>query len=87
MQRYTMTCGEAEFHRLLPMAFPGIAYDPALRRFTPPDAGWHLDLGAIGVIAIASVRMATIEVIFEFVSADPGRVLARFWLYFQRGGG
>ena len=82
-----MTATEADFHRLMPLAFPGIRYDAATRRFSPSDCGWSLELGAVGRLALTSVRMTTLEVIFRFEGADSAAVFARFMLYFQRGGG
>ncbi len=86
-RRYVMTATEADFHRLMPLAFPDISFDAATRRFLPADGGWSLELGTIGRLALTSVRMATIEVIFRFDGADSAAIFARFMLYFQRGGG
>ena len=86
-RRYVMTATEADFRRLMPLAFPDINYDAATRRFVPPEGGWSLELGAVGRLALTSVRMTTIEVIFRFDGADSAAVFARFMLYFQRGGG
>jgi hypothetical protein len=82
-----MTAVEADFHRLLPLAFPGVTFDPVLRRFTAPDGGWFLELSAPGRLGLSSVRMATLDVTFHFPDADPEAVTARFLRYFMRGGG
>lgn len=86
-RRYVMTATEADFHRLMPLAFPDIGFDATTRRFLPPEGGWSLELGAIGRLALTSVRMTTIEVVFRFDGAEIPAVFARFMQYFQRGGG
>ena len=82
-----MTCTDADFHRLMPMAFPGIVFDPARRCFTPPDGGWSLELGEPATRYIASLRLPVIDATFRFPAADADTVLATFFRYFQRGGG
>jgi hypothetical protein len=82
-----MTGSEADFHRLMPLAFPGIAWDPARRRFTPHDGDWWLELSQPGRLRVANVGLPTITATFGFAGADAAAVLARFHRYFQRGGG
>ncbi len=84
---YVMTAVEADFHRLLPLAFPGVAFDPARRRFTAADGGWFLELSLPGRLGLTSIRMATLDVTFHFDGADPDVVTTRFLRYFMRGGG
>ena len=86
-RRYVMTAVEADFHRLLPVAFPGVTFDAATRRFTAADGGWTLELSQPGRLALTSVRMATLDVTFRFGGADADAVTARFLRYFMRGGG
>ena len=82
-----MACTEADFFRLMPIAFPGIVFDPARRCFTPPDGGWSLELGEPAMRQLASLRLPVIDVVFCFPAADADTVLANFLRYFQRGGG
>ncbi len=82
-----MGCTEADFHRLMPIAFPGIAFDPARRRFTPPDGMWTLDLGEPATRQIASLVLPTIEATFRFRAAETGTIIMTFLKYFQRSGG
>lgn len=82
-----MGCTEADFHRLMPIAFPGIRFDPALRRFTPADGSWSLELGEADTRSIASLRLPVIEARFHLPTAAAEAVMATFWRYFQRGGG
>lgn len=82
-----MACTEADFRRLMPVAFPGILFEPARRRFAPTDGSWSLELGAAGVRGIGSLRLPVIEANFRLRAADADAVIATFWRYFQRGGG
>ena len=77
-------CTEADFTRLMPVAFPAATYDPATRRYTAP--GWSLTLGPPTHRAIASIRIPQMEVVFRF-DTDPEPILERFFRYFQKGGG
>jgi hypothetical protein len=81
-----MACTEADFHRLLPAAFPGVAWDAATRSFNHGD-GWTLRLGVPRERRIAGLCLPVMDVAFEFRGLDAGRVLERFFMYFQRGGG
>jgi hypothetical protein len=82
-----MNATDADFHRLLPLAFPGIGFNPATRRFTPAEGGWVLDLSLPGHLPLTSVRIPTLDVTFHFETADPTAVTARFLRYFMKGGG
>lgn len=82
-----MNAVDADFHRLMPLAFPGITFDPATRRFTPAEGGWTLHLSAPGRLPLASVHIPTLDVTFFFETADPDAVTGRFLRYFMKGGG
>ena len=82
-----MNATDADFHRLLPLAFPGIGFNPATRRFTPAEGGWVLDLSLPGHLPLTSVRIPTLDVTFHFETADPSAVTARILRYFMKGGG
>ena len=82
-----MACTEADFHRLMPMAFPGIVFDPLRRCFTSPDGTWSLALGEPATRDIASLRLPMIEATFHVRAAEADTVIATFLRYFQRGGG
>jgi hypothetical protein len=86
-RHFVMTASEADFHRLLPLAFPGVTFDAVNRRFTAADGRWTLELSLPGRLALTSVLMATLDVTFRFEDADPDVVTARFLRYFMRGGG
>ena len=82
-----MNATDADFHRLLPLAFPGIGFNPATRRFTPAEGGWVLDLSLPGHLPLTSVRIPTLDVTVHFETAAPSAVTARFLRYFMKGGG
>jgi hypothetical protein len=80
-------CTEADFQRLMPVAFPGVTYDTATRRYVAADGGWSLALGTPGFRAIAAIRVPMMPAVFRFETGDAETVLARFFRYFQKGGG
>ena len=87
VRRFSMACTEADFRRLMPLAFPGVSFDPARRRFMATDGTWSLELGEQGVREIASLRLPAIEITFHLRVAQADKVLGAFFRYFQRGGG
>ena len=48
---------------------------------------WALRLGVPRERRIAGLCLPVMDVAFEFRGLDAGRVLERFFMYFQRGGG
>jgi hypothetical protein len=86
-RRFLMAGREADFRRLMPIAFPGVGYDAARRRFTAPDGGWSLELGEAESLVIAALRLPMIAATFHFTMADAEPVIATFLRHFQRGGG
>jgi len=86
-RRFLMTGPESDFHRLLPLAFPGISYDAALRRFSPADGAWSLTLGHPRPLGLAAVKLMAIEVVLRATASEIDAVAERFLRYFQRGGG
>mgnify|MGYP006949113997 CR=1 FL=1 len=82
-----MNATDADFHRLLPIAFPGVTFNPTTRCFTPVDGGWRLHLGLPGHLPLTSVRIPTLDVTFHFETADPDSVTTRFLRHFMKGGG
>ena len=86
-RRFVMTGPESDFHRLLPLAFPGISSDAELRRFLPVDGAWSFTLGMPRPLGLAAVRLMAIEVVLVATASEIDAVASQFLKYFQRGGG
>jgi hypothetical protein len=87
-----MACTEADFHRLLGVAMGPCEFDPASRAFSHAEAerSWSLTVADAGERRIAQWHVALTEVTLRFCGYSEGEVeaaLAKFFTYFQRGGG
>jgi len=89
---FEMTVTRAEFRRLLPAAVGGDAFveEPDAFLHHEPERSWKIGFAALPELRIGLVRLARHRVEFEFdgYAADEIDVfMARFELYFRRGGG
>lgn len=87
-----MGISHADFFRILPGALGSGAYTVSGNRFTFKEGArvFTIDLGEEGVRQIALMRMpqTKIKLTFEGYDAEAReQALARFWRYFQKGGG
>jgi len=92
VRRYVIACTEADFHRLLGQAMGPCDFDPPKRAFSHSEPGrsWSLTLADAGERRIAQWHVALTEVSFRFCGYGEGEIdalLAKFFAYFQRGGG
>jgi len=89
---FEMTVTRAEFRRLLPAAVGDEVFAETPDAFVHREANrsWKIGFAALPELRIALVQLARHRVEFEFegYSADEiDAFMARFELYFRRGGG
>jgi hypothetical protein len=87
-----MTVTRAEFLRLLPDAVGGAAFVEAAGAFQHSEGqrSWRIGFTPIAELKIGLIRLARHRVAFDFAGYDPEEIdafMARFELYFRRGGG
>ena len=87
-----MALTESDFFRILPSALGTDAYDVAGRVVTLEEEARALtiEIGAEGMRQIALMQIPKMSVRLTFAGYDDGArdaALARFWRYFQKGGG
>jgi hypothetical protein len=90
-RRFDMGITEAEFFRLLPAAVtdPYVVRDRVVEH-RGVGRQWRIRLGPAEDRAIGPLRLPTLAVAFEFAGyteAEVERFVARFLMYFRRGGG
>lgn len=89
---YRMNITRAEFGRLLPGALGGSAFAIDGDTYSGRDGerAWSIRLGAEEVSRIGLIRLALREVAIEldgYDDAEAKAFVARFDLYFRKGGG
>lgn len=89
---FEMTVTRAEFVRLLPAAVGGDEYDEEPDAFVhrEPNRSWRIGFQALSELRIALVKLSRHRVEFEFEGYSVDEIdafMARFELYFRRGGG
>jgi hypothetical protein len=87
-----MTISHAEFFRLLPDAVGGASWQAKNGhiRIAHPDGSVEIRLSPERIRRIATLHLAVTDVTLAFDGFPPeavARFMARFHLYFQRGGG
>ncbi len=90
--RLEMTTTRADFLRLLPAAVNHVAFSEEGDAFVHCDGvrGWRIGLQPLPQLRIGVVRLDRHRVDFEFTgysTAEIDAFMARFELYFRRGGG
>lgn len=89
---FEMTVTRAEFLRLLPAAVGGEVFveEPDAFLHREPHRSWHIVFTGLPELRIGLVRLARHRVEFEFDAYSEDEIdafMARFELYFRRGGG
>ena len=87
-----MTVTRAEFLRLLPAAVGGAAFVEETDAFLhgEQDRSWRIGFSALPELRIGLVKLARHRVEFQFDGYADGEIdafMARFEIYFRRGGG
>jgi len=90
--RLEMTTTRADFLRLLPAAVNHVAFSEEGESFVYREGarGWRIRLQPLPQLRIGLVRLDRHQVYFEFTgyaAAEVDVFMARFELYFRRGGG
>ena len=90
--RLEMTTTRADFLRLLPAAVNHVAFSEEGDAFVYRDGarGWRIGFQPLPQLRIAMVRLDRHQVDFEFTDFSKAEIdafMARFELYFRRGGG
>ena len=90
--RFEMTITRADFRRLLPAAVDHVPYAEVDEAFVHRDGerGWRIGLASLPQLEIGLIRLERHRVDFDFDGYSPREVdefMARFELYFRRGGG
>jgi hypothetical protein len=89
---FDMTITQADFRRLLPAAVSHVRFDEKDGTFSHGDGvrGWRIDLSPLPQLQIGLIRLERHRVEFRFSGYSPKETeefMARFELYFRRGGG
>jgi hypothetical protein len=87
-----MTTTRADFLRLLPAAVDHVAFAEEGEAFVHREGarGWRIGLQPLPALRIGQVRLERHQVDFDFSGFTPAEIetfMARFELYFHRGGG
>ncbi len=90
--RFEMTTTRADFRRLLPAAVNHVAFVEDDRGFLHRDGerGWRIGLASLPKLEIGLIRLERHRVDFDFDGYSPREIdefMARFEMYFRRGGG
>jgi hypothetical protein len=89
---FEMTTSRADFVRLLPAAVGHVAYTDEGDAFVHREGwrGWRIGFRLLPQLRIGLVRLERHQVEFDFSGysdAEIGAFMARFELYYRRGGG
>lgn len=90
--RFDMTITRADFRRLLPAAVDHVPFIERDGAFVHRNGarGWRIALASLPQLEIGLIRLERYRVDFEFTGYSAGEIadfMARFELYFRRGGG
>jgi hypothetical protein len=90
--RFDMTTTLADFRRLLPAAVNHVAFVEEDGAFVHRDGerGWRIGLAPLPQLRLGLIRLERHKVDFDFTGYSPGETedfMARFEMYFRRGGG
>jgi hypothetical protein len=90
--RFEMTITQADFRRLLPAAVDHVPYAEEGAVFVHRDGarGWRIRMELLPQLRLGLVRLERHLVDFEFDGYSPDEIedfMARFEMYFHRGGG
>jgi hypothetical protein len=90
--RFEMTITREDFRRLLPAAVNHVAFIEEDDAFLCKEGarGWRIDFTPLPQLRIGLVRLERHRVEFEFAGYTGAEIedfMARFELYFRRGGG
>lgn len=90
--RFEMTITRADFRRLLPAAVNHLAFTEEANAFVYKNGarGWRINFTPLPQLRIGLVRLERHCVEFEFTgysAAETEGFMARFEMYFRRGGG
>ncbi len=90
--RFDMTTTRAEFRRLLPAAVNHVAFAEENGDFAHRNGarGWRIGLAPMPELRLGPIRLERHRVDFEFAGYSEKEIddfMARFEMYFRRGGG
>jgi len=90
--RFEMTITQADFRRLLPAAVNHVPYAEKDAAFAHRDGprGWRIHLQPLPELRLGLIRLERHQVDFDFDGYSPKEIqdfMARFEMYFRRGGG
>ncbi len=90
--RFEMTTTRADFRRLLPAAVKHVAFVEEDAAFVHRDGerGWRIGIQRLPQLRLGLIRLERYRLDFDFDGYSPREVdefMARFEIYFRRGGG
>lgn len=90
--RFDMTTTRADFRRLLPAAVDHVPFIEEDGAFVHREGkrGWRIGLASLPKLEIGLIRLERHRVDFDFDGYSPKEIdgfMARFEMYFRRGGG
>jgi hypothetical protein len=90
--RFEMTITRADFRRLLPAAVDHVAFIEEDRAFSYAEAGrgWRIGFAPLPLLRLGLIRLERHQIDFSFTGFSAGEIdafMARFEMYFRRGGG
>ena len=90
--RFDMTTTRAEFRRLLPAAVDHVPFDEEDSAFVHRHGGraWRIGIKPLPQLRLGLIRLERHQIDFAFEGYSAGEIeafMARFEMYFRRGGG